>query len=349
MTHVPALIQIFGYSMFAFFVAFILTKPFVKLLYKYKIGKKIRDIASDGKAAILFNALHINKSGTPTMGGILIWVTVLFVVLFSRLLSFFGFIEKSLLDRGEVYLPLFTLISMGLLGAVDDYYNIREKGKSKGIDIAPKFILLITFALLGACWFYFKLGYSSIHVPSVGDFEIGMWYIPLFVLVIVATANAVNFTDGLDGLAGGLLILAFAAFALLAYMKGHTTLAIFCSVINGGLLAFLWFNLPPALFYMGDTGSLSLGATLGVIAMMTDMALVLPLIGFIFVVETLSVIIQLTSKKLFGKKVFRIAPLHHHFEDMKWGEAKIVMRFWIVGGMFTVIGVIIGVIGMGKI
>lgn len=347
MTHVPALIQIFSYSMFSFLVALILTKPFVRLLYKYKIGKKIRAVASDGKAALLFEALHLKKSGTPTMGGILIWGTTLFVVLFSRLLSYFGLIEKSLLDRGEVYLPLFTLISMGFLGALDDYYNVKELGKSKGINIGPKFILLVLFGLLGGLWFYYKLGYSSIHVPSVGDFDIGMWYIPLFTLVIVATANAVNITDGLDGLAGGLLIIAFTAFTLLAYLKGHTTLAIFCGVINGSLLAFLWFNLPPALFYMGDTGSLSLGATLGVIAMMTDTMLVLPLIGFIFVVETMSVIIQLTSKKFFGKKVFKIAPIHHHFEHKKWGEAKIVMRFWMIGGMFTVIGLIIGIIGMG--
>jgi len=347
MTHVPFLIQLFNYGLFAFLLTYFFTKPFVRLLYKYKIGKKIRTIASDGKAAKLFEALHLKKSGTPTMGGILIWGTTLFIVLFSRLLSLFGLIEKSLLDRGEVYLPLFTLVSMGFLGALDDYYNIRELGKSKGIDIGPKFVLLTLFGLLGGFWFYFKLGYSSIHVPSVGDFEIGMWYIPLFALVIVATANAVNITDGLDGLAGGLLIIAFIAFTLLAYLKGHTTLALFCGVINGSLLAFLWFNLPPALFYMGDTGSLSLGATLGVIAMMTDTMLVLPLIGFIFVAETMSVIIQLTSKKLFGKKVFKIAPIHHHFEHLKWGEAKIVMRFWIIGGMFTVVGLIIGIIGMG--
>lgn len=347
MTHVPFLIQFFIYFIFAFSIAFVLTGPFVDLLYKYRIGKKIRAMAPDGKAAKLFEALHIKKSGTPTMGGILVWGTTLFIVLISRVWSFFGIAEKSLLDRGEVYLPLFTLISMGFLGALDDYYNVKEIGKSKGIDMKPKFVLLTLFALLGAFWFYFRLDYSSIHVPSVGDFDIGLWYIPLFTFVIVGTANAVNFTDGLDGLAGGLLIIAFTAFTLLAYLKGHTTLALFCGVINGSLLAFLWFNLPPALFYMGDTGSLSLGATLAVIAMMIDQMFVLPLIGFIFVIETLSVIIQLTSKKLFGKKVFKIAPIHHHFEHLKWGEAKIVMRFWIIGGMFTVVGLIIGIIGMG--
>lgn len=347
MTHIPFLVQLFNYSLLAFLTAFLLTPPFVRLLFKYKVGKKIRSVASDGKAAQLFEALHLKKTGTPTMGGILIWGTILFVVLFSRGLSFLGLIEKSILDRGEVYLPLFTLVAMGFLGALDDYYNIRELGKSKGIDVAPKFILLTLFGLLGAFWFYYKLGYSSIHIPSLGDFEIGVWYIPLFTLVIVATANAVNITDGLDGLAGGLLILAFSAFTLLAYLNGHTALALFCGSINGALLAFLWFNLPPALFYMGDTGSLALGATLGVIAMMTNMVLVLPLIGIIFVVETLSVIIQLTSKKLFGKKVFKIAPIHHHFEQLQWGESKIVMRFWIIGGMFTVFGLIIGIIGMG--
>jgi len=259
-----------------------------------------------------------------------------------------GFLPKSLLSRGEVYLPLFTLVAVGILGAVDDFFNIRQVGGGKGIKAKPKFLLLTLFAILGGYWFYYKLGFSSIHIPRLGDFEIGIWYIPLFILVIVSTANAVNITDGLDGLAGGLLVLAFMAFGAIAYAKGLMILAIFCGMAIGTILAFLWNNVPPALFYMGDTGSLAFGATLGVIAMMTNSLIVLLIVGVIFIVETLSVIIQLLSKKLFKRKVFLIAPLHHHFEKKGWGEAKVTMRFWIIGALFAVVGTIIGLIGMGN-
>jgi phospho-N-acetylmuramoyl-pentapeptide-transferase len=166
-------------------------------------------------------------------------------------------------------------------------------------------------------------------------------------LVIVSTANAVNITDGLDGLAGGLLILAFGGFSAIAYMKGLMALTAFLFVIIGSLTAFLWYNIAPAKFFMGDTGALSLGATLGVIAMMTNSVIVLPLIGFVFVIETLSCILQLLSKKFVKKKIFLITPLHHHFEAIGWTEGNVVMRFWIIGGIFTVMGIIIGLIGRG--
>lgn len=348
MTHIPNLIAIFGWTALSFLVALALTPIYLKYAKKFKLGKQIRDITMDGKAATFFNELHCKKSGTPTMGGVVMWGSVILVVLLSRVLSFFGVLPKSLLSRGEVYLPFFTLIAVGLLGAVDDLFNIKQIGGGKGIKARPKFLLLTLFAVLGGLWFYFKLGYTAIHIPRLGDFEIGMWYIPLFMLVIVATSNAVNITDGLDGLAGGLLILAFTAFGAIAYAKGLMILAIFCGLLIGTILAFLWNNVPPALFYMGDTGSLAYGATLGVIAMMTNSMIVLLIVGFVFIIETLSVIIQLTSKKFFKKKVFLIAPLHHHFEKKGWGEAKITMRFWIIGAMFGVVGTIIGLVGMGN-
>jgi len=348
MTHVPNLILIFSWSTLTFLVTLALTPIYLKLARKLKLGKQIREVSLSGGKAKVFRELHAKKVGTPTMGGVVMWGAVVLVVLFSRFLSFTGTIPKSLLDRGEVYLPIFTLIAVGILGAVDDLFNIRQVGKNKGIKAKPKFLLLTLFAVLGALWFYYKLGFTSIHIPRLGDFEIGFWYIPLFILVIVSTANAVNITDGLDGLAGGLLILALTAFAAIAYAKGFFILAIFIGLMIGSLLAFLWHNVPPALFYMGDTGSLSFGATLGVIAMMTDSLVVLLIVGLIFIVETLSVIIQLTSKKFFKKKVFLIAPLHHHFEKKGWGEAKITMRFWIIGAMLVVVGTIIGLIGMGN-
>jgi len=345
---VEHMILIIGSGMLSFVLAMLLAPLFIKQLRKYKIGKNIREVASDGKAASLFHKLHAKKTGTPTMGGILIWGVTLLVVGFSRLMSYLGVVDHSLWNRKETYLPLFTLIAVALLGAVDDWFNIKGWGKSKGINIKPKFFLMTVFAILGSLWFYFKLGYNQIHIPGIGDFTIGLWYIPLFIFIINASANAVNLTDGLDGLAGGLLIIAFGAYGVIAYVQGLLILAALCGVIVGATLAFLWFNIPPARFYMGDTGSIALGATLGVMAMITDTVLVLPFIAFIFVIETLSVIIQLTSKKLFKKKVFHIAPIHHHFEHIGWPESQVVMRFWIVGGLVATLGLILALIGMGE-
>ena len=180
----------------------------------------------------------------------------------------------------------------------------------------------------------------------MGNLEIGWLYVPIFMFVLIGTANAVNVTDGLDGLAGGLLVIAFGSFSVLAYIHGFSVLAAFCAVCVGAIVAFLWNNVPPALFFMGDTGSLALGGTLAVIALMIDSVLILPLIGFVFVIEMLSVIVQLTSKKFRGgKKVFKAAPIHHHFEALDWGESKVTMRLWIIGGFCSLLGVIIGAVG----
>jgi phospho-N-acetylmuramoyl-pentapeptide-transferase len=330
----------------AFILALLLTKPFIALLKKYKIQKQIREIDSTGQKASIFNLLHKKKEGTLTMGGILVWGTTLIIVFGSRILSGLGLSDHSLLNRKETWLPLAALVVMGLLGAVDDYFNIRGKGKSKGINIKPKFLLLLLFAVLGGLWFHYKLGYDQFHLPGIGDIYLGWMYIPLFALVIFSSANAVNFTDGLDGLAGGLLVIAFASFGVIAFAKGLLILAALCGVLGGATLAFLWNNIAPARFYMGDTGSLALGATLGVIAMLTDSFIPLILIGFIFVVETLSVIIQLISKNFFHKKVFKVAPLHHHFEACGWPETLVVMRFWIVGMIFAGVGLILALLAL---
>ncbi|MBI4127415.1 phospho-N-acetylmuramoyl-pentapeptide-transferase [Candidatus Peregrinibacteria bacterium] len=335
-------ILIVGSGFLGFGVALAFAKPYLNFLIKHKIGKNIRE-----EGAKLYNSLHIKKSGTPTMGGLLIWGSALIVILLSRFLSYNGWFEHSLINRKETYLPIFTMVIVGLLGAVDDIFNLKQLGKSKGLNVRPKFFWLTLFAFLGSLWFYFKLGYNQIHFPGIGDFNVGMWYIPIFIFIIVATANAVNITDGLDGLSGGLTIIAFGAFSALAYYHGLYILAAFCALICGSTLAFLWFNIPPARFYMGDTGALSLGATLGVIAMLTNGVIILPFIGAMFVIETLSVILQLTSKKFFGKKILHIAPLHHHFEYIGWPESQIVMRFWIIGALIAAVGLILGLIGMG--
>ena len=349
-TIIEDLILIVSSGTLAFIIFMVLTPWFHNQLLKFRIGKQLRENALSGEKSTIFNQLHAKKSGTPTMGGLLIWGTIIFVVIISAVLHKFGIFNQSLFNRKETWIPLFTLVSCGILGAVDDYINVRGIGKHKGLSAKWKFFWQLVFSLAGAWWFYSKLGFDSIKMPIPGAEEIylGIWYIPVFVFIIIATANAVNFTDGLDGLAAGLLILAFGSFGVLAYSKGLLILSALCAVIAGANLAFLWFNVPPAKFYMGDTGSLALGATLGVIAMLTDQGLILPIIGFMFVIEALSVIIQLTSKKFLKRKVFKIAPIHHHFEQCGWQEWTIVMRFWIIGGIMGAFGTILGLLNILK-
>jgi phospho-N-acetylmuramoyl-pentapeptide-transferase len=339
---------IFGSALMAFLIAMLATPIFTKLLIKFKIGKQIRENAMSGENSILFTAIHAKKSGTPTMGGLLIWGTVIFVAFLSRILSATGYFNHSLLNRKETWIPIFTLATCGMLGAIDDYLNIKGIGHTKGLSARLKLFWLTILSGAGAYWFHYKLGFDSIGIPLPGfsPIEVGIWYIPIFIFIILATANSVNFTDGLDGLASGLLIFAFGSFGIIAYARGLLILAALCGVICGALSAFLWFNIPPARFYMGDTGSLALGATLGVIAMLTDQVLILPLIGIVFVIEALSVIIQLFSKKFFHRKVFHIAPIHHHYEHKGVAEFTIVMRFWIIGAISAGLGTILGLINI---
>ncbi len=334
-------VRLLSFSIFSFFFAFLICPPFIRFLRHFKIGKNIRDEASGGGKAPLFAALHAKKQGTPTMGGAVIIFTVLFCVLLSRLFAYLGWIDHSLLNRKETYIPLFTLASCALLGGIDDWLNLKGLWK-KGIPVTPKFLFLLILSFVGAYWFTAKLGYDSIYIPLYGDLYLGSAYALLFMLVFIASGHAVNITDGLDGLAAGLLIMSYSAFAVIAYSQGLLLLATYCGVVVGSLTAFLWYNVNPAQFFMGDLGSLSLGSGLGVIALLTDSLVPLLFLSCIYIMETLSVIIQLTSKKLRkGKKVFHIAPIHHHFEKVGWPETMVVMRFWILGGIGTVLGLIL--------
>jgi phospho-N-acetylmuramoyl-pentapeptide-transferase len=279
------------------------------------------------------------------MGGILVWGTLLlFILIFSYISIFFpnSFLGKfNFFSRAETLLPLGILIFSAIVGLFDDWLDVAGKGIFAGGGLRMKHRLLIytAVALIGALWFYFKLDWTTLHVPFFGNFEIGWWYIPFFIFVIVGTAFSVNATDGLDGLAGGTLLIAFASYSVISFAQGRYNLAVFCGVIIGALLAFLWYNISPARFFMGDTGSMGLGITLGVIAMLTNTAFILPFIGFIFMIETVSVIIQLSSKKIRnGKRVFLSAPIHHHFQALGWPETKIVMRFWVVAGVSSAVG-----------
>ncbi len=335
-------VKIFVLSTLACVLTIAWTPLLTYLLYKYKLGKQIRD----RKSAPIFSRLHQKKSGTPTMGGVLIWVTtvVLAGIIFylARWTKVDIFKELNFLSRGQTLLPLGALIACGLVGLVDDFLNVKKIGpKGGGLRMYHRLIIYTLVAVIGVWWFYSKLEWDLIHIPFLGDYNIGLWYIPLFIFVIVATSFSVNEADGLDGLAGGILLIAFAAYGVIAFTQGRLDLACFCGVIVGALVAFLWFNIYPARFFMGDTGAMSLGVTLGIIAMLTNEFILLPLIGFILVIESLSVIIQLVSKKTRHKKVFLSTPIHHHFEAIGWPEPKIVMRFWLISGVAAMIGLII--------
>lgn len=337
------IIKILFFSALSFIIAIFMAPVLTHFLYKYKLGKKIRN---SGDTPI-FSKLHAHKAGTPTMGGILVWGTLLLLILFFYLLSlaFPGGIFEHLnfLSRAETLLPLGALLATAVIGLFDDWLDVREKGVfgGGGLKLRHRLIIYTLIAVIGALWFYFKLNWTIFHIPFLGNFEIGAWYIPIFIFIIVATSFSVNEADGLDGLAGGTLLTAFGAYAIIAFTMGRYDMATFCAVIIGALLAFLWFNIPPARFYLGDTGSMSLGVTLGIIALLTNNSLLLIFIGLIFLIESLSVIIQLLSKKFRKKKVFLSAPIHHHFQAIGWPESKVVMRFWVISVIGAAIGLII--------
>jgi phospho-N-acetylmuramoyl-pentapeptide-transferase len=246
--------------------------------------------------------------------------------------------DFNFLTRKQTLLPLGILVFSAIIGLADDLIGIFKK---RGLRLRQRTIIFTLIAIVGALWFYFKLDWDLMHIPFIGDFNIGWLYIPIFIFIITAAAFSANETDGLDGLAGGVFLVAFLAYAIISYSQGRLELATFCSAIVGALLAFLWFNIYPARFFMGDTGSMSLGTTLGVIAMLTNSALFLLFIGFILLVESLSVIIQVGHKKILHKKLFLSAPLHHHLEAKGWPETKVTMRFWIIAGVMATIGLIL--------
>lgn len=342
MVDVFNLARILVVTTLAFVIALLWTPWWSRFLYTYKMGKSLR---SESQAPI-FNKMHKNKAGTPTMGGVLVWGTVFFMALLFAGLGIFAdhpFIASlNFLNRGQTWLPLASLIAAGLIGMLDDYFNVRRIGKNGGgVDISHRLVLYTMIAAVGAWWFYFKLGWDALHIPFYGDISMGWLYFPLFIGVIVATSFSVNQTDGLDGLAAGTLVSAYSAYAVIAMLQGRFDLAVFCGAIVGALLAFLWFNIYPARFFMGDTGAMSLGVTLGIVAMLTNTAVVLPLIGIVFLTETVTTFIQLGSKKLRGKKVFLVAPIHHHFEALGWPEPKVVMRFWVISWIAAAMGIVV--------
>lgn len=320
----------------SFCLTMALTPVYTYFAYKYSFFKQSRSLDVSGKATPVLDKLRAlkPKRKVPMMAGIV------FVVVIAVLTLLFN------LDRGQTWLPLAALIGGGIVGLIDDIINVRGLGGGiKGLRAPVKFALITLVGLVLAWFFYYKLGYNSIHLPFAGDWTIGLWMIPLFTFVVVATGNAVNISDGLDGLAGGLSALAFGFFGIIALLQGNIGVAAFCFTVVGALLSYTWFNIPPARFYMADIGSFSLGASLGVVAMLTNTLFLLPIIGLVFVIEAGSSLIQILSKKFFHRKIFLSAPVHQHLQAIEWPATKVTMRFWIIGQAFGTIGLIIALAG----
>jgi phospho-N-acetylmuramoyl-pentapeptide-transferase len=338
-------IRVLGLTMLAFVIAMAITPLVLRIIDKIGVKKQLKP-AED---APIFARLHAGKAGTPNMGGIIVWVTVigLALVLFVLAGLFDGFWSYlNFVDRAETYLPLFAMFLAALLGLADDLLNARRIGpRGGGLSMKYRLIMYFLLALLGALWFYYKLEWNVLAVPFVGNITVGFWYVPIFVFILVASAFSANETDGLDGLAGGVMLFAYVALTIVAFVLGRFDLAAMGGVVIGALLAFLWFNIFPARFFMGDNGSMSLGITIGVIAMLTNTTLLLPFFVPIFVIESGSVIIQLLSKRFRGKKVFLSAPIHHHFEALGWPETKVTMRFWIVSIISVTLGIVLFFLG----
>ncbi len=322
-----------------FALSMALTPMYTALAYRWKLWKKPRTETLTGEPAKIFMKLHAekHKRHIPTMAGV-IFIVAVCVITFS-----FNLV------RSQTWLPLAAFAGAALVGLVDDIINIRGTGKGKaGLPSRLKLLLITLVAVVGGWFFYYKLGVDTLSIPGVtgGTINVGWLIIPIFAFVVVATANAVNISDGLDGLAGGLTAIAFATYAVIAVLDARYAVAGFCVTMVGALLSYTWFNIFPARFFMGDVGSFALGTALGVVAMITDTVLLLPVIGAVFVAEAGSVILQVASKKLRnGKKIFRVSPVHHHFEAIGWPETKVTMRFWVIGAIMALFGLALYVLG----
>jgi phospho-N-acetylmuramoyl-pentapeptide-transferase len=320
------------FAIAGFVLAMILTPVYTHFAYKYKFWKKQKSAAVTGEKLKIVSKLHAKKiaRNIPTMAGIIGVVAVVLITWFFNL------------NRAETWLPLAGLVGGAAIGLIDDILNVwGSNRKDAGLRAPVKFAMIITVGLVLGWFFHSKLGFTSVMIPFVGDIDIKWAIIPLFAFAIVATSNAVNISDGLDGLAGGLLAAAYGSFGVIAIIQGQYHLATFCFTVIGALMAYIWFNVFPARFFMGDVGSFAWGTSLGVIAMLTNSLLILPVIGFVFVIEAGSSAIQIFSKKFFGRKIFIAAPFHHHLEAKGWEETKITMRFWVVAMALAFVGIVL--------
>lgn len=348
-----SVIKVFFPAAFAFFLGILLTPFLTKYFYKYKMWKKSSRSSAELEMGEEFKKVHneIGELSTPRVGGIIIWLTVLITTVIFAVLPYIfpGVLTEKMafFSRNQTLLPLFTLLTGSLLGLVDDVLQIMGKGAYAKDNIVYRKVKIITLSIIGfgvGWWFFYKLGMDSIHIPFGGDVYLGLFFIPLFIIVMLAVFSG-SVIDGIDGLSGGVLGSIFLALTTIAFFNNQIDLAAFCAVVTGGILAFLWFNIPPARFYMGETGMLGLTVTVATVAFLTDSVLLLPIIAFPLVITSLSVIIQIISYKYFGKKrVFKVAPLHHHFEAIGWSKYRVTMRYWILGVVFAIIGMLLSLV-----
>ncbi len=320
-------------STLGFMMTIIWGGPLIRLLRHFEIGKLIR-VEEPG--------IHIHKMGTPTMGGVMFILPVAMVTILLNAASLIGL---DVLGR-SVMLPVLVMLGFGLLGAVDDWEGIRGPRRGLGMRARTKFLLQVLLAVVAAFGLRYALGTPELYWPAYKEpISLGVWYIPIAAFIIVGTSNAVNFTDGLDGLAGIISATAFAGYGAIALLQNQVFLGRFCFTMVGALFGFLWFNAHPAELFMGDAGALSLGATLGVVTLMTGQWLLLPIIAIIPVSEALSVVIQiLYFKATKGKRFFKMAPVHLHFELLGWSETQVVQRFWLVSLLFAFLGIALALV-----
>jgi len=351
------IVKVFLPAVGAFMLGILVTPILTNYLYAHQMWKKKSGkTALDGTEATIFNELHKEKeTNTPRMGGIIIWfssaVIIISIWILSHLWSTEITIKLDFLSRSQTWLPLATLILGALAGLVDDYLEIKGSERGGGLSLQKRLLIVSVIALACAWWFYTKLDVTSIGLPfNLGELYLG----PIFILLFLGTAlfiYAGGVIDGLDGLAGGVFATMFVAYGGIAFYQQQINLAAFCATIAGGILAFLWFNIPPARFYMSETGTMGLTITLTVVAFMTDKLgggygiLVLPIIALPLGITVFSNLIQIFSKKFRGKKVFLVAPLHHHFEAIGWPAYKITMRYWVFSIICAILGITLALIG----
>jgi len=336
----------------AFAIGIAITPIITHYLYKYKMWKKkARNEALGGGETPIFNKLHKEKEvNTPRMGGLVISISVLITTLFFWLVALILADDLSLkmnfLSRSQTWLPFSILIISSIVGFIDDYLVVSGKGGyiAGGLPLKVRVGYVALVGLIAGWWFFNKLGVSSITLPFDGDLSLGIFFIPIFIIIMVGIFSG-GVIDGIDGLSGGVFTAIFSAYGVIALIQHQIDLSAFCFVIAGALLAFLWFNIPPARFYMSETGILALTTSLVVVAFLTRQVIVLPIIAFPLVATSASVIIQYFSKKIRGKKVFLVAPVHHHFEALGWPNYKVAMRYWILSVMFAIFGMVIAIIG----
>jgi len=352
MFELPALQILFPWLV-SFLVGFLITPLVIKNLHKYKCWKKKsgnQHSRGDANGTPIFNELHKDRdTAVPRMGGFVIVISVLLTTLFFWVVSYAvsggpsgGF---DFLSRSQTWLPMFAFIAGAVMGFIDDYLTIKPDGVfSGGLSLKLRLLWVAGIALFAAYWFYSKLGVSEVYVPFYGGLELGLLFIPFFVAVFVSVFATSNI-DGIDGLSGGIMSIVFAALGFIAFSQGQVDIAAFCLVVVGGVVAFLWSNISPAKFYMTEVGYNALSFALVIVAFMTNTVLLLPIIAFCLFITEVTTIFQVLSKKFRGKKIFLVAPIHHHFEALGYPAHNVVMKYWIVSMLFAVFGVALALLG----